>query len=320
MGNLSLDKIAWAIGTISCVLAAGCTAPMGAELASTVDGKADGAACEGATFDSGGRCRLPNGRFAERVCCERALLADCISETEECMGEIEDVAYAEACGDEPDGAMCVSTTACPDWVFHDPDRTPHEILGLDITDQCHYVCADFFPRCMSDWAYDRDYDVDAAVASCIEESGCTSDLCTQDAALCDDARASFEETRADLPPDPGPTDPPPVEHWTLDRCVSETEECLGETEDVTYMEACGDEPDGAVCVNEESCPPEVFSDPDRTPLEVLGLDISDQCSYICQEYLPDCMFDRGFDDVTVEDAFSACIVDSGCPSDICDSD
>lgn len=61
-----------------------------------------------------------------------------------------------------------------------------------------------------------------------------------------------------------PYDPTDPEDWTVDQCRDEAEECLGHTEDETYLEACGNDPFPAVCVNEESCPQWIFEDPTRT--------------------------------------------------------
>ncbi len=274
----------------------------------------------GATLDANGVCRAPDGRFTFTRCCEVEMLADCIAETEECLGEIEDEGYADSCGDFQDGTMCVSTEFCPDWVFEDAERTPHQIMRIDISEQCDYVCAEWLPNCMYDQGYD-DLDLASAFAACFEESGCRSDLCEWDEVLCAEAQAQFEDARSSVDPtdpDPDPTDP---EVWTLDQCRNEAEECLGETEDETYLDACGDEHSSTVCVNEDSCPQWIFEDPSRTALEILELDISEQCDYVCSQYLPECMYDQGYDDdVTVEEALETCAGDSGCPSDICEMD
>jgi len=43
-------------------------------------------------------------------------------------------------------------------------------------------------------------------------------------------------------------------------------QCLGQTKDETYLEACGDDPSPAVCVNEASCPQWIFEDASQMPL------------------------------------------------------
>ncbi len=308
------------ISCTSMVLTLGCSSETGPEMEDPDAGKFDEVACSGATLDANGYCRTPDGRFTYMRCCEVELLADCIAETEECLGHTEDESYADACGDVVDGTMCVSTEACPAWVFEDPERTPHQIMRIDISDQCSYVCAEWMPDCMTDRGYDEELDLDSAFQVCFEESGCRSDVCTRNPDLCEQARANFEDSRSTIEPtepDPDPTEP---EEWTIDQCRDETEECLGHTEDETYLEACGDDPSPAVCVNEESCPQWIFEDPTRTPLEILDLDISEQCDYVCSQYLPDCMYEQGWDDVTMDQALVTCIDESGCTSDICDTD